>query len=297
MGFGLRSEKMTTNKRSGVKLSQNNEKNVQYIKKQAKIVWGLQSLHLWWEIWWEICLFFSFHSTFLHYQWGNGSRVFRQIIKGSNSLFGWDSLSSKSQNLGSFDGCEQTIRHTQQDEFWTIKMRRFKLPESDLHCDSNIGENTTAITWTMQGWNSASCPLQLFQAAMTQVLKWSSSDLGIHDWISSIHALGKDLVVLLQFTRRALQSISQYILLTMLQRNYSFFLPLSYSMHIYIVQISNISFNEMMYVSRKSLWSKDNQQRLSSLRTPTPALWQLLTGSGTVESGWGLVSQARLHCL
>lgn len=58
---------------------------------------------------------------------------------------------------------EQTIRHTQQDELWTIKMRRFKLPESDLHCESNIGENTAVITWTMQGWNSASCPFGCYR--------------------------------------------------------------------------------------------------------------------------------------
>lgn len=147
-GIGLRSEKMTTNKRSGVKLLQNKETNVQYIKKQARIIWGLQE-YLWWAIWWEICFFFSFTAL---------SFIISEVMEASCSgrLSGVLIASSLRQ-------FEQTIRHTQQDEFWTIKMRRFKLPESDLHCESNIGENPTVITWTMQGWNSASSSFSCYR--------------------------------------------------------------------------------------------------------------------------------------
>lgn len=81
-GCGLRSGKMTTNKWSG---GLQNKKGKCILKSKPKLHEDCRSTCD--EKSDERSAFFLFHSTFLHYQCGNGSYMFRQIMKGSNSLF------------------------------------------------------------------------------------------------------------------------------------------------------------------------------------------------------------------
>lgn len=93
---GLRGWEMTPNKWSGVKLWQKKEANL-YLKASGNYMRTARVLvmrNL------SFTAFFLFHSTFLHYQWGKwNDYVFRQIIKGSNSLFAETQIRLKSQNI------------------------------------------------------------------------------------------------------------------------------------------------------------------------------------------------------